>query len=251
MNSEGVRRLSIAVGIIGIIGWLIYLILVKAFSDMLSLPMIAWFIIFTGFIVCFFIPYGIVKGIVWVVDGFKSRKEIDIKKEEPILRKCEFCAEKIQADAIKCKHCGEWLNRENKQAVAHDDTRINEEKSDYEQVELSPIQVQAERHIRNARIMVSLTAVGMLLTGLLGYNNNPVNSLTGAAVLLLCSFGISKKSKVISIIAMIFFLGILITAILTMNILFIFIPIVMNYFMIQGVRGIFVYHELQKNNVNN
>jgi len=25
--------------------------------------------------------------------------------------KCPFCAEKIQADAKKCKHCGEWLDR--------------------------------------------------------------------------------------------------------------------------------------------
>lgn len=27
------------------------------------------------------------------------------------LRRCPFCAEEIKADAIKCKSCGEWLNR--------------------------------------------------------------------------------------------------------------------------------------------
>ena len=36
------------------------------------------------------------------------------------MKKCPFCAEEIQDDAIKCKHCGEFLDASSRPPVAEE-----------------------------------------------------------------------------------------------------------------------------------
>lgn len=79
MNKEGIRRLSLFLGTVGSIGWLIFVLIETDFFSG-SIEPKGWFIIFAGILFFFIIPYGIVKGVDWVVDGFKRDRQHVEKK---------------------------------------------------------------------------------------------------------------------------------------------------------------------------
>jgi hypothetical protein len=47
-----------------------------------------------------------------------GRDGVSISLREMIMKKCPFCAEEIQDAAIKCKHCGEFMDASNRQCLA-------------------------------------------------------------------------------------------------------------------------------------
>lgn len=83
MKIEGTRRLSLFLGTMGSIGWLIFVLIVtELFDKAESTSAKGWFILLAGFPFFFIIPYGLVKGVAWVVDGFKQDKKTAIKNDK-------------------------------------------------------------------------------------------------------------------------------------------------------------------------
>jgi hypothetical protein len=75
MRSEGVRRLSILLGIFGVVGWIIFLIIATHFFERTEyITPLGWLLMISGIPVFFLVPYGITCGIAWVVAGFKDDK---------------------------------------------------------------------------------------------------------------------------------------------------------------------------------
>lgn len=74
MKSEGVKRLSLLLGVLGALGWIIFLLVETKFFTEIVYSTKVWAIIVCGLVISFLLPFGITKGIAWVIDGFKHEK---------------------------------------------------------------------------------------------------------------------------------------------------------------------------------
>jgi hypothetical protein len=95
MRSERIRRLSILLGLLGLLGWFIFAFVVtERFKNVDAIKWQGWLILFAGLPTSFFLPFWVIRGIAWAVEGFSVAK-----------RECPFCKEKVKENAIKCMHC--------------------------------------------------------------------------------------------------------------------------------------------------
>lgn len=75
-NIEGPRRLALFLGSLGSFGWIIFVLIASAFfTDTGSESMTKLIIILlVGMLFFFAVPYSFVKGVVWVINGFKKKQ---------------------------------------------------------------------------------------------------------------------------------------------------------------------------------
>ena len=83
--SEGVKRLAVVMGCVGVLAHLIVMAVVtNLFSD-IDHTFSVWAMVVAVTTACFLIPFGLVHGIAWVIRGFRQQTR---NQEERSSNKC-------------------------------------------------------------------------------------------------------------------------------------------------------------------
>lgn len=72
---EGFRRLSVSLGIVGVIAWVILFISIDGLKDLDEITIWAWLFLVVLTVLAYFIPYFVIKGIYWVFSGFSTKNQ--------------------------------------------------------------------------------------------------------------------------------------------------------------------------------
>ena len=148
---------------------------------------------------------------------------------------CPFCCEEIKAEAIKCKHCGEWLEKKN---IFQETTPKNTTKK----LDEATIEI---RLALGASIIITIFSLVALFKNIgLSWPYTNILSIIYIIVLWALSYGIYKKSKICIIV---FFALFLLEKLITYAFLhsFGFWSWLLLIFLFGGIRWIGKYRKLE------
>ena len=76
-GNDGIRRLYILLGSIGLFAWWIFVAISTEGFDPVHIDASGWVIFAIGSVCCYAIPFGLVRGVAWVIQGFVGGTQND------------------------------------------------------------------------------------------------------------------------------------------------------------------------------